>query len=190
MEAIRNTLRRNEMFAIADIAPEAVHFPADVLVSTANADLRVMRVEMDRTLHLMKFWLVSGADPAILPFMAMARPTGGDSELAKMLGLPPIHEPLTAARSQSNAAADTRAPLGNGRSDAPATKLPERTVTYVEAGKIARLHLVSATGTEIFLTVTALDRGSIGQRVRVKIRTTGRILDAQVVGRGQLEAEY
>jgi hypothetical protein len=190
MEAIRTTLRRNEMFATVEITPEAVHFPASVLVSTANADLRVTRVEMDRTLHLMKFWLVSGADPAILPFMVMARPTGGTNDLAKMLGLPPIHEPGTAVTSQSNAAKQMSVRMENGLSDLHPERQPKQGVTYVEAGKIARLHLVSGTMTQIFLTVTALERGAIGQRIRVRIQTTGKILDAQVVGRGQLEAEY
>jgi hypothetical protein len=190
MEAIDTTLRRNEMFATVEIAPAALRFPADVLVSTARAELRVTRVEMDRTLHLMKFWLVSGADSAILPFMVMARPTGGTNDLAKMLGLPPIHDTATGAQSQSNAAAQSRVRVENGVSDLHPEHQPERAVTSVEAGKIARLHLVSGTGTQIFLTVTALERGAIGQRIRVKIQTTGKILDAQVVGRGQLEAEY
>ena len=189
-DAIRTTLRRNEMFAFVDIVPEAVRFPADVLVSTASADLRVTRVEMDRSLHLMKFWLISGEDPAILPFLAMARPTGGTSELARMLGLPPIHEPGTAAKSQSNPTMLMRGPMESGLSDSHTARQPERVATYVEAGKIARLHLVSGTGTQIFLSVTPLERGAIGQRIRVKIQTTGKILDAEVVGRGQLEAEY
>jgi hypothetical protein len=190
MEAIHTTLRRNEMFATVEITPEAVRFPADVLVSTANADLRVTRVDMDRTLHMMKFWLVSGADTAILPFMVMARPTGGTSELAKMLGLPSIHETGTPAKSDSSAATQIRARMENGLSDLNPERQPERAVTYVDAGKLARLHLISGTGTQIFLTVTALERGAIGQRIRVKIQTTGKVLDAQVVGRGQLEAEY
>jgi flagella basal body P-ring formation protein FlgA len=42
----------------------------------------------------------------------------------------------------------------------------------------------------MFLNATALERGAIGQRVRVKIQPTGRVLDARVVGHGQLEAEF
>jgi hypothetical protein len=190
MDAVRTTLRRNEMFTSVEIAPEALRFPADILVPTANADLRVTRVEMDRTLHLMKFWLVSGADPAILPFMVMARPRGGTSELAKMLGLPPIHEPGTAAMSQSDPEMQMRVAMENRLSGLHPERQSVRYATDVEAGRIARLHLVSRTGTQIFLTVTALERGAIGQRIRVKIQTTGEILEAQVVGREQLEAAY
>jgi hypothetical protein len=190
-EAIGTTLRRNEIFAGAAVAPEAVHFPGDVLVSTANADLRVTRVEMDRSLHIMKFWLVSGAEPTILPFMVMARPTGGSSELAEMLGNPSVQHPRTNTDFHTAATArQLRDAIDQGSSEVPSEKPPVRPVTCVEAGKIARLHLVSATGTQIFLTVTALDRGAIGQSVRVKIQTTGKILDARVVDRGQLEAKY
>jgi hypothetical protein len=197
-DAVRTTLRRNEMFAGADVSPESVHFPMHVSVSTANAELRVTRVEMDRSIHMMKFWLISGADPAILPFMVLVRPAGGSSELAAMLGLPSDRNSETVASVQTSAAArrarsrleDRADDKASGPSNLPSGEPAVRPVMCVEAGKLARLHLVSTTGTQIYLTVTALDRGARGQFVRVKIQTTGKILEARVVDRGQLEAEY
>ena len=204
-EAIRATLSRNRMFSTVQIMPEDVRFSAAVLVSTANADLRVTRIELDRTLHQMKFWLVSRADPAILPFMVIARPSGGTAELAKMLGGPAIQAAAVDVKLQSNAP-KTESNIADLKPDQKLGLKPDLTLdlkrdlnherpaqsaaAFVDVGKIANLHLVSGTGSQMFLTATALERGALGQSIRVKIRTTGKILDAHVVGRGQLEAEY
>jgi len=106
-----------------------------------------------------------------------------------MLGLPPIHDTATGAQSQSNAAAQSRVRVENGVSDLHPEHQPERAVTSVEAGKMLACICIR-DGNADLSNRDALERGAIGQRIRVKIQTTGKILDAQVVGRGQLEAEY
>jgi hypothetical protein len=177
-EAMRKTLRRNDLFSGAQISPEAVRFPGALMVSTENPDLHVTRLELDRTLHVMEFWIVSGSDPGVLPFLVMVRPTGGTRELAEQLDLP--------STDQRGAAAD----MARSLSGLYGERHTEHGETEVEPGKAARLHLTSASGTQMFLNATALERGAIGQRVRVKIQPTGRVLDARVVGHGQLEAEF
>jgi len=186
-KAIHTTLRRNEMFNTVEVTPDSVRFSSSILVSEVNSDLRVTRVEMDRTLHVMKFWLVSGTDTALLPFMVMARPTVGTNELADMLGLPPISGSGAGIKASSNFVSFNPTRMENG---ATSTRPAQRPVIFVEAGKIAYLHLISGDRTEMFLTATPLERGALGQHIRAKIQNTGRILEAQVVGRGQLEAQY
>ena len=80
----QDSLRHNEDFNKLVISPDSVRFAAAVLVSTANADLRVTRIEVDQPLHQLNFWLVSGADPAILPFLVTARPQDLSSSLAEL----------------------------------------------------------------------------------------------------------
>jgi hypothetical protein len=189
--AIAATLQRNEAFHTLEIRPDAVRFSSAVMVSTESADLRVTRLEFDRTLHVMQFWLVSGADPAIQPFMVMARPSNVTDDVSILLGLPQAqHDGNADAVHVSDAAQSTHIAVEANISGARFPQRAEPAASEVEPGKPARLHLVSASGTEMFLTATALERGAIGQQIRVRIQNTGRILGARVAGRGQLEAQY
>jgi hypothetical protein len=66
----------------------------------------------------------------------------------------------------------------------------QQRVNLVEPGKIARLRLISGTSTQLSLDVTALEPGTFGQQIRVRLRPTGKILEAQVTGWRQVEANY
>ena len=182
-EAIRRMLAGNQTFGNVQIAPEDVRFAARVMVPAQNAELHVTRVELDPALQKMKFWLASGAEPALLPFMAMARatctPCGSDEGT----------QPLTTQNSPqqiwgtitSTSAERARPTLDSGR---PGNSAPP----LVEAGKTALLHLVSGPQMQMYLAAVALERGVFGQTVRVRIQSTGKVLFAHVVGRNQLEA--
>jgi flagella basal body P-ring formation protein FlgA len=61
--------------------------------------------------------------------------------------------------------------------------------TLVEAGKPATLFLNSGT-MKMFLDVTALERGSLNQTIRVRLPGTGKVLRAQVIGSRRLEASF
>ncbi len=180
IRAIRAGLRQNEDLGSLIISPDSVRFAAAVLVSNANADLRVSRIEVDEPLHQLNFWLVSGTDPAILPFLVTARPQGDSTG-------------STVSGDNSSAQLPGSGQLGRLRSalfKQRATRVTDRPVAMVEAGKTAQLHLVSGKTTEMFLPAVALERGALGQQIRVRLESTGRILEAQVVGAGQLEAEF
>jgi hypothetical protein len=180
-QAIQSSLRHNEDFSKVVISPDNVRFAAAVLVSTANADLRVTRIEMDQPLHQLNFWLVSGADPAILPFLVSARPQDVSN------GLPGFDND---ASTDATAAGSTSGRWSSALFRSHPPRATERPATIVEAGKTAQLHLISGKTSEMFLAAIALERGSLGQRIRVRLESTGRVLEAQVVGMGQLEAEY
>jgi hypothetical protein len=180
-QAIQASLRNNEDFSKLTISPDSVRFAAAVLVSTATPDLRVTRIEVDQPLHQLNFWLVSGADPAILPFLVTARPQDISN------GLAVFGDDASALQTGTGS---TSGRWSNALFNSHPARAAERPATIVEAGKTAQLHLISGKTAEMFLAAIALERGSLGQRIRVRLESTGRVLEAQVVGMGQLEAEY
>jgi hypothetical protein len=187
-DAVRRTLNRNEALRTIQITAESIRSSAHVFTSMPNADLRVTRIELDRSLREIKFWLVSGAEPTLLPFMATVSATCDACEQAEA--------PPGGAEQSSNSQnklLDTLqtmkfpdSSLSEPTSTQPAVVAP----ALVEAGKMARLHLSSGSGMQMYLAATALERGTLGQIIRVKIQDTGKILPANVVGRGQLEAQF
>jgi hypothetical protein len=166
-EAIRKTLSRNQDVSNAQIASEEIGLSARVTTLAENPALRVTRIEWDRSLREMKFWLVSGAEPTLLPFIATTQ-----SKLQSGFEIQPW---VNAVGSLPN--------LNSNRPVAPAPAL-------VEAGKIARLHLVSGAEIQMYLTAIPFERGVLGQTVRIKIQQTGKILNAYVTGPNQLEADF
>lgn len=179
-EAIQANLQHNEAFSKLEVTPENVHFAAAVLVSTANADLRVTRIEVDHTLQKLNFWLVSGADPAILPFLVTVRPQDSTNGLAT----------LAADEAIQDSGSEIQRKLLNRVSYLqPLARVDKQPLVIVQPGKIVQLHLISGKTTEMFLPVTALERGALGQHIRARMET-GRVLDAQVVGPEKLEANF
>jgi len=181
MQAIQAGLRHNDDLSTIVISPDSVRFAAAVLVSSANADLRVSRIEVDEPLHQLNFWLVSGTDSAILPFLVTARPQGNSNDSAG-------YEDDPSARQSGTGGKSSR--LSGALFKQHPSRLTGQPVTIVEAGKTAQLHLISGKSTEMFLAAIALERGALGQHIRVRLESTGRVLEAQVVGTGQLEAEF
>jgi hypothetical protein len=165
--AIRKTLGRNPGFSSAQIAPEDIRLSARVTTLAEDPDLHVTRIELDRSLREIKFWLVSGAEPTLLPFIATTQ-----SNL----------QPGFEMQSPGNLLG-RRSEMDSGSQSIPAPAL-------VEAGKLARLHLVSGTEMQMDLTAVSLERGTLGQNVRAKIQNTGKIISTRVVGRNRLEAQF
>jgi hypothetical protein len=183
-EAIQKTLGRNETFKNVQIAPDDLRFAARVTVSAEDADLHVTRIELDHTLHQMKFWLASGAEPALLPFMAMAHTICNpcsSAETTQPSTTQSSPQPILAIKT-SMSATRARPDLDSGRPGNPGLAL-------VEAGKKVKLHLVSGAEMQMYLNAISLEQGMFGQTVRVRIQSTGKILYAHVVGRNQLEAK-
>jgi len=211
--AIQATLRHNKLLSNQLITPEDIWLMAPVMLSVDDAQLQVTRMELDPALRQIKFLLVSRADHSILPFVAMARSRVDLAQLDEAQDEPQgktLDKPQDKAQDRAQAQAagpaarsgeetrsvDTMTPaswienLPGGlpvvRFDTPA----QQRVRLVEAGKIARLRLISGPSTQLSLDVTALEPGAIGQRIRVRLRPTGKILEAQVTGWRQVEANY
>jgi hypothetical protein len=191
--AIQATLRHNKLLSNQLIAPEDISLMARVMLSVDDAQLQVTRMELDPALRQIKFLLVSRADHSILPFVAVARSwvdlaqldEAQDKEAGRARRTGEDTQPVE-ARSAAGWVENLPAGLPVMRFGSPA----QQRATLVEPGKIARLRLISGPSTQLSLDVTALEPGAFGQQIRVRLRPTGKILEAQVTGWRQVEANY
>ena len=199
--AIQTTLRHNKLLSNQLIAPEDIWLLAPIMLSADDAELQVTRMELDPALRQIKFLLVSRADHSILPFVAMARSRADLAKLDEAQDEAQDRAQDKAAGPASRSGEETRSVetmspaswIENLPAGLPIVRFDTRAqqrVTLVEAGKIARLRLISGPSTQLSLDVTALEPGAIGQRIRVRLRPTGKILEAQVTGWRQVEANY
>jgi len=191
--AIRTTLRHNKFLSNQQIAPEDISLMAPVMLSVEDAQLQVTRMELDPALRQIKFLLVSRADHSILPFVAMAR---SRVDLAQLDEARDREAGRAGRTGEDRRSVETMSPAGwieKLSAGLPVTRFgspAQQRVTLVEAGKTARLRLISGASTELSLDVTALEPGAFGQQIRVRLRPTGKILEAQVIGWRQVEANF
>jgi hypothetical protein len=191
--AIQATLRHNKFLGNQLIAPEDISFMAPVMLSVDDAQLQVTRMELDPSLRQIKFLLASRADHSILPFVAMAR---SRVDLAQLDEAQDREAGRAGRTGEPTRSVETISPA-DGIEALPAglpvvrfDRLAQQRVTLVEAGKTARLRLISGPSTQLSLDVTPLEPGAFGQQIRVRLRPTGRILEAQVIGWRQVEANF
>jgi hypothetical protein len=169
-DAIRLALEQSGMPAADTLRPEDILLESEVLVGPGDSGLRVMHMDFDRGLRRVRFLLWPSHDPKVLPFFVTAR-LDGELPLAP-------HRPAT---ELGRMAKDT-APAG-----APAR--PAKQEILVAQGELARLTLRS-DALRIFVDVVSLERGTLGQQIRVRMLDTGKIFHAQVDGRGHLEVKF
>jgi hypothetical protein len=183
-------------FSNSDLQPGDLRIFPSVMVSSANAELHVRRMDFDGGLNEARFLM---AERDALPFLVTAQlrnnvPSSGASQQilpghapartefpsAQSTSVPPQHslEELVGLRSLQGA------PLGGALNAARGGG-----VTLVEPGKSAILHLYSS-GMQMSLNVTPLERGALHQTIRVKLPETGKVLQAQVTGVRQLAATF
>ncbi len=167
--AIQAAARENHL-PVGEVAPENVHFPAAVLVSASDPQLRVRRADFDAALHQDRFLLVSAADRRALPFLVTVDRAPGPSPAAGEAGPEEIHQALLPAGEPVAAPAPVGPPL-------------------VEPRHWVRLHVVSGN-MQMFLQVVPLEKGALQELVRVKLPGSGQILRGRVTGPGQMEAQF
>ena len=191
--AIQATLRHNKLLSNQLIAPEDISLTAPIMLSADDAMLQVTRMELDPALQQIKFLLISRADQSILPFAAIAR---SRVDLAQLDEAQDTEAGRAGRTGEGTQSVEPMSPAGwieNLPAGLPAMRLgspAQQRVTLVEAGKIARLRLISGASTQLSLDVTALEPGAFGQQIRVRLRPTGKILEAQVIGWRQVEANF
>jgi hypothetical protein len=191
--AIQATLRHNKLLSNQLIAPEDISLMARVMLSVDDAQLQVTRMELDPALRQIKFLLVSRADHSILPFVAVARSRVDLAQLDEAQDKEAGRARRTIEDTQSVEARSAAGWIENLPAGLPVMRFgspAQQRVTLVEPGKIARLRLISGPSTQLSLDVTALEPGAFGQQIRVRLRPTGKILEAQVTGWRQVEANY
>ena len=197
--AIRAALKHSGL-PDGDLQPEDFRVFPTVMVSPDEAPLEVRRIDFDETLNQAKFLL---SERGALPFLVTAQLRDASLIQAAI----PDAAPLNAAVA-GNASA-TANPVG-GFSTANTDKTLAVPVddrmrclisgalvnatrvqgpTLVQAGKAATLFLNSGT-MQMLLDVTAIDRGSLHQVIRVRVPGTGKVLHAEVTGDRRLAAVF
>ena len=169
-EAIRKALERSGIRAAGTLQLQDILLQSQVFVSPGDAGLQVMRMDFDAGLRRARFLLWPSRNPRVVPFFATAR-LDGDSPLAE------IH--LGADRERSM-----------NRPGISSTLKTLATQQFLVApGERATLHLLSNT-LQMYADVDPLERGTLGQDVRVRVLDTGKIFKAKVDGRAHLELKF
>jgi len=167
--AIRKALEHSSVRAGETLGAEDILLQSPVFVSPGDAGLQVMRMDLDAGLRRARFLLWPSLDPTVLPFFVTARLDGD-------LPRTPVH-----------AAEQRRSPESPKISSA--AKSPAKPVVLVVPGGRATLVLRSAT-LQMIADVAPLERGILGQQIRVRVMDTGKIFNAQVDGPAHLEVKF
>jgi hypothetical protein len=161
--AIQSFLEKHPVDALRSLRAEDLTLEAAVAVSGDNAKLAVTRLTFDDALHLARFRLRLHDVANGQPFYVTARPRSGRTGLAR-----PVFDDISSSTQTANSSGST---------------------VLVDPRQPARLHLHSADS-DMLLTVQPLQRGREGQVVRVRLRASGKTLQARVVGQNSLDAAY
>jgi Chaperone for flagella basal body P-ring formation len=171
-QAIRAELRKKNLPAAELLRRKDIQLGAQVFVRPGDAGLRVTRMDLDALLGRARFLLWPANDPEIVPFFATARLDPASS--ARL-----AHS--DAARLSPGSAAERRSML------AETTRAAVREI-LVRPGQRTVLTLENAK-MQITVDVVPLERGSLGQQIRVRMADSGKIVTAEVIGRARLEAQ-
>jgi hypothetical protein len=171
--AIRMALKQNGMPSAGTLRPEDIVLESQILVRPGDPGLQVMRMDLDRGLRRARFLLWPSHDPRVLPFYVTARFETG-------LPLAPI--PLAPQISRDTR--DSAVPEPAYRKEPPV-----KGEILVAQGERATLTLQSAA-VRIFVDVVSLEKGTLGQQIRVRLLDSGKVFIAQVNGRSRLAAAF
>jgi hypothetical protein len=163
--AIQSFLEKHPVDALRSLRAEDLSLEAAVAVSGDDAKLAVTRLTFDDALHLARFRLRLHDVTNGQPFYVTARPPSGRTGLAR-----PVFDDISSSTPAANSSI-----LGSA--------------VLVDPRQPARLHLHSADS-DMLLTVQPLQRGREGQVVRVRLRASGKTLQARVVGQNTLDAAF
>jgi len=163
--AIEVAFARNPSGQQPKIQWQDLTLEAAIEVPVGAANLEVTQIAFDEALGRARFRLQSASTPAIRPFFATA----------------PLH-----AESRDAAESNRKSVL---LSIEPQKLTSNKTPVLVEAGRFARLHLHSQDS-DMQLEVKPLQRGRLGEIVRVRLPQSAKTLQARVIGKGSLDATF
>jgi hypothetical protein len=169
-ETIRAALAQKGLISAGTLRPEDILLESQILVAPGDSGLQVMRMDLDHGLRRARFLLWPSRSPKVIPFFATAKLEGD------LAGLP--YRP-TADLGH----------IANPHAIVPATALHAKAEILVGQGERATLMLRS-DALRMFVDVVSLERGALGQQIRVRMAETGKILNARVDGRSHLEVTF
>lgn len=163
--AIQTFLEKHPVNSLRNLHPEDLNLDAAVAVSGDDVKLTVTRLTFDPILHLARFRLRLRSVAGVAPFDVTARIPSQATGPAR----PPSAKTL-ASPNVLNSSADGA-------------------IILVDPRQSARLHLHSADA-NMLLAVQPLQRGRLDETIRVRLRSSGKTLQARVVGANALDATF
>ncbi|MBZ5642902.1 MAG: flagella basal body P-ring formation protein FlgA [Acidobacteriia bacterium] len=169
-DAIRESLASGEAGERTTLRPEDILLQAQILVAPGDAGLQVLRAELDSGLRRAKFLVWSSKNPRVVPFVVTAK-------LEQTALLHPLRNGAAKQAGRGSAL----------QAVSPVRRAPQEIL--VPAGQQATLVLHSPV-LRVIADVIPLERGVLGQRIRVRMVETGKIFIAQVDGRAHLDINF
>lgn len=182
LAAIRKTLTRRGFDNVGTLTPEDVQFGVPVRVTTRRPGLRVIGMHIDPALRLAVFRLWTTSESDVRPFDVTLRPVGG-----LKVWLESVTGEGRSAHGQAPTVRTRILPVAGAGIIWPARR--QRPKPLVLPWQTASLLLISGT-MEIHTTAEPLERGYLGQVIRVRVHKTRRVFRATVVAPDCLEAKF
>jgi hypothetical protein len=199
LSAIESFLAREDSSALRPPRLNGLDLQAPVFVTKPDPGLEVKRLELDRVERKTRFLLWTSKEPQVLPFYVtvegLPETTAGASSHNEQTDKGPIPtdshgacRQIVADLTDSPGFPGGSSPCGTphrGGSTQPGTS---SSIVLVAVGKPAKLVVETAT-LRLSALVTPLQSGVQGQIIRVRNQDTQRVLEAEVIGAGLLQAE-
>jgi hypothetical protein len=163
--AIQTTLNKGDVAKLPEFQPEDLVYAAAIAVPDGDARLEVTQIHFDEVLERARFRLRPQAAPGARPFYV----TTSSAPRVSAKAFPRFQELETLAASRNLSS-------------------PGATV-LVDPRQSARLHLHSRYS-DMTLAVRPLERGHLGETIRVRLRQSGKTLQARVVGNNSVDAVF
>jgi hypothetical protein len=164
--AIQRALAGVKIAELPAFGLDDISLNASVLLPDQESQLEVTQITFDEFIGRARFRLWAKSAPGVHPFYATARIPSASPGMA----VSPLHS-LNADFLPFLPAPQVASPV------------------LVEAGRAARLHLHSPNSS-MMLQVKPLQRGRLGQTIRVRMPSNGKTLQARVIGEGFLDATF
>jgi hypothetical protein len=169
--AIQHALGEVHASNAKGLSPENVFLVSQILVKAGDPGLEVLRADFDPGMKRARFLLWPSRDPNVLPFYVAAAFPGHSGRI----GIAPGGKHSSGGLNEKHAAS---AAVRNAK--------PE---ILVSPSENATLILLSAS-LNMILDVMPLERGTLGQQVRVRVADTGKVFLAKVDGRAHLQLNF
>ncbi len=172
--AVRDALKAGGVPDADSLRLDDLVLESQVLVGPGDPGLRVIDVHADAGLRSARFKLWPSHDPEVLPFFVTAR-------LAAGMRTTPL---VTSDESFASAS----------RSFGPAAPVPasdQKKLHEILVARGERATLILRSGTlQMFVDVVSLERGALGQPVRVRTLDGGKVVAAIVDGPAHLSGSF
>jgi hypothetical protein len=165
LAAIQSALAKRHIGDPSEFRPEDLTFGAALEVSGADAQLEVTQIAFDEAIGRARFRLQPNVASGANAFYVTARVA--PEAFAAVAANAPRFTPWTSTKTPS---------AGNSP-------------VLVDPRQFARLHLRSPSA-DMLLAVKPLQRGHLGETIRVRLPSSGKTLQARVAGKDFLEAVF